>query len=107
MNLIDGSLSIERAKAEGTDFIKVEPPPDVADSVLVAIFHTHPQLGPKVALPSPDDKTQDTRRGVPNLVAGNTGKDPKTFQIFLSGPAVRKHLASDTKIPGPSGGIGP
>jgi len=107
MNLMDGSLHIERAKAEGTDFLRVEPAPDVKDSVLVGLFHTHPALGPRIAKPSPDDKTNDARRGVPNLVAGNTGTKPEVFQIYLSGPVVRKHLASDTKFPGPGGGIAP
>jgi hypothetical protein len=106
MNLIDGSFSIERAQAVGTNFIKVEPPPDVKDSVLVAIFHTHPTLVKKPG-PSPDDLKQDKRRGVPNLVAASTTGKPDVFKIYLSGPAARKHLASDTKIPGPSGGIAP
>lgn len=106
MSLIDGSLSIERAKAEGIDFIKVEPAPQVANSVLVAIFHTHPELGPS-AKPGRHDLANDERRGVPNLVAGNVGKDPKTYQIYLSGPPARKHLASDHTIPGISGGIAP
>ncbi len=107
LNLIDGSLSIERGTPKGTDFFHFDPIPDVANSVLVATFHTHPAIGSKAAGPSPDDKRKDDRRGVPNLVAGNTGRDPHVFQIFLSGPPVRKHLASDTKIPGPSGGIAP
>jgi hypothetical protein len=106
MNLIDGSLSTEPAKAEGTDYIRVEPPPEVANSVLVAIFHTHPALG-RPAPPSRPDIKQDTRRGVPNLVAGNTGTKTDVFQIRLSGPPARKHLASEYKIPGPSGGIAP
>ena len=45
--------------------------------------------------------------GVPNLVAGNTGTKTDVFQIRLSGPPARKHLASEYKIPGPSGGIAP
>jgi hypothetical protein len=106
MNLIDGSLSIERAKAEGTDFIRVEPPPDVENSIVVAIFHTHPQLG-RAAPPSHDDRINDERRGVPNLVAGNPGADPRVYQVYLSGPPARKHLASDRKIPGRSGGFAP
>ena len=106
MNLIDGKLSIERAKAEGRDYIRVEPPPDVADSVLVAIFHTHPHPLPKPG-PSADDKREDKRRNVPNLVAATKGPKLDVYQIYLSGPAVRQHLASDKKIPGPSGGIGP
>lgn len=106
LNLITGDLSIERAKPEGTNFIKVEPPPDVADSVLVAIFHTHPHMG-RPAPPSPPDLKQDKRRGVPNLVAGNTGTKATEYQVRLSGPSARLHLASDTKIPGTSGGIAP
>jgi len=106
MNLIDGSLSIERAKPVGTDFIIVEPPPQVEDSVLVAIFHTHPDLGP-VGMPSRHDRREDSRRGVPNLVAGNTGNKPDVFQVRLSGPSVRKHLASEYGIPGPTGGEAP
>ena len=106
MNLIDGSLSIVRAKAEGTNFIRVEPPPDVPDSILVAIFHTHPHMGPR-AKPGRHDIQHDARRGVPNLVAANTGNNPEVYQIYLSGPSMRKHLASETKIPGRSGGIAP
>jgi hypothetical protein len=108
MNLIDGSLFIERAKAEGTDFIRVEPPPDVANgNVLVAIFHTHPHMGARTAPPSRDDLTQDKRRGIPNCVAGTTGTKSDVYQVRLSGPPARKHLASDTKIPGSSGGVAP
>ena len=108
MNLIDGSLFIERAKPEGTDFIRVEPPPDVASgNVLVAIFHTHPHMGARTAFPSRADLTQDARRGVPNLVAGTTGTKADVYQVRLSGPAARKHLASDSKIPGSSGGVAP
>ena len=106
MNLIDGSFSIERATAVGTNFIKVEPPPDVKNSVLVAIFHTHPTLG-KNPGPSSYDSKEDKRRGVPNLVAASTTGKPKVFKVYLSGPSARKHLASDKKIPGPSGGIAP
>ena len=106
MNLIDGSLSTVRATPQGTNFIVVEPPPEVDNSVLVAIFHTHPHLG-RFAKPSRHDRTQDDRRGVPNLVAGSTGADPKVFQVYLSGPPARKHLASEYRIPGPSGGDAP
>lgn len=106
MNLIDGSFSTPRATPTGTNFLVVEPPPDVENSVLVAIFHTHPTLVTKPG-PSPDDLKQDKRRGVPNLVAASTKGKPKVYQVFLSGPAARAHLASDTKIPGPSGGIAP
>lgn len=107
LNLIDGSLHIERATPTGGNFIKLNPAPDVEDSVVVAIFHTHPFLGGPKARPSSRDKSLDERDGVPDLVAANPGTDPKVFRIYLSGPPVRKHLASDTKFPGPSGGIAP
>ena len=106
MDLMDGSFSIQRATATGTNFIKVEPPPQVKGSVLVAIFHTHPTPTKKPG-PSPDDLREDKRRGVPNLVAASTTGNPKVFKIYLSGPAARKHLASPTTIPGASGGIAP
>jgi hypothetical protein len=106
MNLFDGSLSIHWAKPEGTDYIRLEPAPDVPDSVLVAHFHTHPALGP-AAKPGTHDKRRDEWRGIPNLTVGNTEAKPEVFHIYLSGPAARKHLASDTKLPGRSGGIPP
>jgi len=108
MNLIDGTLHIERATAQGTNFIKLEPPPDVPNSVVVALFHTHPNLGPGFkAEPSSDDKKADNRRGVPNLVAGSPNSKPDSFKIFLSGPSVRPHVGSDKKLPGPGGGTKP
>jgi hypothetical protein len=108
MNLIDGSLSTERAPAVGTNFIDVSMAPDVDNSVVVAAFHTHPNMGPKwQASADPKDKANAETRGVPSLIAGNPGTNPDVFQVFLAGPAVRKHLASDTKFPGPSGGIAP
>jgi hypothetical protein len=107
LNLIDGSLHIERAPPTGGNFITLNPPPDVDDSVVVGVFHTHPFIGAPNAKPSSRDRSLDKRDGVPDLVAANTGTDPKVFQIYLSGPPVRGHLASDTKMPGPSGGIAP
>jgi hypothetical protein len=107
LNLIYGTLYIERATPVGGNFITLNPAPDVEDSVVVAIFHTHPFLGGPRAKPSSRDKALDDRDGVPDLVAANTGTDPKVFRIYLSGPPVRAHLASDTKFPGRSGGIAP
>jgi hypothetical protein len=108
LNLVDGSLHIERAGPDPrANEIVLNPAPAVDHSVVVAVFHTHPFLGGRSALPSKRDKSLDKRDGVPDLVAANTGKDPKKFQIYLSGPSVRPHLGSDTKFPGPSGGIAP
>jgi hypothetical protein len=107
LNLVDGSLSVARATPQFTDAIKIEPAPaHNPNNVLVATFHTHPHLG-RAAPPSSHDLVHDVRRGVPNLVSGNPGSDPAKFQIFLSGPSARRHLASDTQFPGPSGGIAP
>src|SRR6185503_10561109 len=91
MDVITGSLSTQRATPEGTNYIRLEPPPD-APGVLVAMFHTHPTPEAKPG-PSGEDKKQDKRRGVPNLVAAiRTGtKDLKKFEIYLSGPDARAH----------------
>jgi Domain of unknown function (DUF4157) len=108
MNLIDGSLSTERAPAVGKNFIDLTNPPDVENSVVVATFHTHPNMGPNwQAAADPKDKANSETRGLPSLIAGNPGNNPDIFQVFLAGPPVRKHLASDTKLPGRSGGIAP
>ena len=107
MNLITGSLSIKRGAATHTDAFKLEPGPDAEENnVLVATFHTHPTMVKKPG-PSDADKKADNRRGVPNLVVCNKGTKPDEFQIKLSGPPVRKHLASKSKFPGASGGDGP
>jgi hypothetical protein len=81
LNLIDGTLHIERATPVGGNFITLNPAPDVEDSVVVAIFHTHPFLGGPKAKPSSRDKALDDHDGVPDLVAANTGTDPKVFRI--------------------------
>jgi hypothetical protein len=109
MNLIDGSVTTERAAGHpGRNFILLEQPSDVENSVVVASFHTHPNLGPRdQATPDDFDRAQAERGGVPDLVAGSPRKNPDVFQIYLSGPPVRKHLASDKKLPGRSGGIAP
>ena len=107
LNLIDGTISVARATPTHTNAIAIEPASDQGpNQVLVGTFHTHPTLG-KSAKPSPHDLVHDARRGVPNLVAGNPGSDPTKFQINLSGPRARRHLSSEFRFPGPSGGIPP
>jgi hypothetical protein len=109
MNLIDGSLSTLRAPSIGESSINLNLPEDVENSVVVAVFHTHPNLGPNwQSSPSHNDKALATdTEGVPDLVAGTPGTKPDIFDIFLAGPAARTHLASDRKFPGRSGGIAP
>lgn len=51
----------------------------------------------------PDKQNQPQKA----ISSGNTGTNPDVFQIYLSGPEVRKHLATETKIPGRSSGIPP
>lgn len=106
LNLIDGSISIVRATPTHTDAIALEPAPlPEPHNVLVGMFHTHPTLRNRG--PSRHDLVNDARRGIPNLVALNPGSDPAKFQIFLSGPSTRRHLAADKIIPGPGGGTPP
>jgi hypothetical protein len=110
MNLIDGNLSTERATPDPakSNAIDLSDPPNVASSVIVATFHTHPNMGPKFqAEPDSGDIKNANKRGVPNLIAANPGTKPDVYRFYLAGPAVRKHLASETKFPGSSGGIAP
>jgi hypothetical protein len=109
MNLIDGRVTTERAAGKvGRNFLQLEQPPNLENSVVVGSFHTHPNLGPRdQATPDALDRDAAERGGVPDLVVGSPTKNPKVFQIYLSGPPSRKHLASDTKLPGRSGGIAP
>jgi len=108
MNLITGALTTRRAAGGGGAAILLTAPPVVANSIVIAKFHTHPNLGPGwIAGPSPQDATVDTDHGVPDIVAGTTGIDPARFDFFPSGPNGREHLAGNRGLPGAAGGLAP
>jgi hypothetical protein len=108
LNLITNVLSVRRQARGAGAAIDLSAPPLQADSVVVAKFHTHPNLGPTwIAGPSGQDGVVDARHGVPDVVAGTPGVDPLVFQTFASGPDRRLHLAGNRGLPGAAGGLAP
>ena len=109
LNIITGDLSVQRQAAGGQAAINLSAPPVQADSVVIAKFHTHPNLGPHwVHGPSGADTRVDALHGVPDVViAQPRGPAIVTLQFFASGPASRAHLAGNQGLPGQAGGIAP
>ena len=119
MNLITGALSARRAARGAGAAILLTGPPTVADSIVVAKFHTHPNLGPAwnpgpsdfppagPGLPRTGDVTVDAAHGVPDIIAGTAGIDAAHFDFIASGPNARAHLAGNRGLPGATGGLAP
>ena len=109
LNIITGGLSVQRQAAGGQAAINLSAPPVQADSVVIAKFHTHPNLGPHwVHGPSGADTHVDALHGVPDVVIAQPhGPANVTLQFFASGPASRAHLAGNQGLPGQAGGIAP
>lgn len=108
LNLLSNTLSVRRQAAGAQAAINLSSPPIEAHSIVVAKFHTHPNLGPQwLAGPSAQDAIADGAHGVPDIVVGNTGLDPAVFQTFASGPDGRAHLAGGQVLPGAAGGLAP
>ena len=93
MDVSSGALTIRRAPAGSSNEINLDPPQIVLLSVVVAIFHTHPNPTAEnwYAGPSQQDKDFDDEHGVPDLIATDEGTK-------LSGPSVRRQGLS-----GPAG----
>jgi len=118
-NLITGALTTQRAVAGAGAAINLAAPPTVADSIVIAKFHTHPNLGPGwdpgpsdlapagPGLPRRGDVTVDANHGVPDIIAGTPGVDPARFNFIPSGPNRRAHLAGNRGLPGAAGGLAP
>ena len=115
LNLITGDLIIKRQAAGAQAGIDLSNPPAETDSVVIAKFHTHPNLGPHwIHGPSGGpghprgDIEVDADHGVPDIVVAQPkGPKDKTLKFFQSGPASRAHLAGKAGLPGPTGGTAP
>jgi hypothetical protein len=111
LNLITNELAVQRQAAGAGHEIDLHQPPVVADSIVVAKFHTHPNLGPgwraEPSQGAAGDQGVDAGHGVPDIVVGTTGVNPATFTTFASGPDRRLHLAGDRGLPGAAGGVAP
>ena len=109
LNIITGGLSVTRQSSGGQASINLSSPTVHADSVVIAKFHTHPNLGPDwTPGPSAGDTNVDAVHGVPDVViAQPRGPADVTLQFFQSGPDQRAHLAGNQGLPGRAGGIAP
>lgn len=78
-------LTVTRATAGGQALIDLNNPPIVAGSVVVAKFHTHPNLAAEGWEPGPSeaDLITDAFHGVPDLIRADHG-------IHFSGPERRQ-----------------
>jgi hypothetical protein len=84
MDLATGRLSTIRTPMGSRDSIGLFNPPPLAGSVIVGIFHTHPNPTAEgwVGGPSDADRRIDARLGVPDLIRADDG-------TYVSGPMSR------------------
>jgi hypothetical protein len=108
MNLITGAVNTRRAAGGGQANINLGGPPDVADSIVVGTFHTHPNVGPcwGHVFPSGTDTNSANNTGVPWLIIG-AFPNVATIETTNTGPGQRLHLAGNRGFPGAAGGDAP
>jgi hypothetical protein len=70
LNTTTGEITIRRAPAGEQAEVNLEDPPILAGSVIVGIFHTHPNPSSEGWNPGPseEDRRSDERDGVPDLI---------------------------------------
>ena len=80
-----GQISVRRQTSGGKAAIGLGAPPSVSDSVLVGLFHTHPNPTSEgwEPGPSPQDEIMDALLGLPDLIRADDG-------IHVSGPDSRR-----------------
>lgn len=85
METSTGTVSFRRAKAGGRASIRLDDPPVLDGSVVIATFHTHPQPGSEGwhTGPSSHDRKSAEKLGVPCLIRADDG-------IHITGPASRR-----------------
>ena len=106
LNLITGGISVTPQISGRQTSINLSSPPTVANSIVVGMFHTHPNLGPGwTPGPSPEDLRLDAQDGVPDIVVGSPFPPATTY--YQSGPARRLHLGGNQGLPSSSGGVAP
>lgn len=109
LNLITNAMSFQLWSGGPADFSD-RMPPAVDDSIVVATFHTHPQLGEDFKrTPSPGDISTGAGNGVPGIIRTEEAGRPVYYEY---GPDVRLHLAGSAILrswsyPGPAGGEAP
>lgn len=92
LDVSSGIVTVRRASSGGKDAIDLDLPPVVLMSVVVAIFHTHPNPSDEGWFPgaSPVDDEFDSQHGVPDFIVSDQGtivNGRSSGRGGLSGPA--------------------
>lgn len=84
-NITTGEISIRRASPGYQSELILDNPPAVPGSLVVGIFHTHPNPSSEGWDPGPSevDRRADERDGVPDLIRADNG-------VHVSGPPSRR-----------------
>ncbi len=107
LNLINGNMTTRRVAAGGQAALPLNNPPNVANSIVVGGFHTHPNVGNCWGAPffSGADVTWSSTNGVPLLMIGAfPGVADNSFHATGT---KRLHLAGNRGVPGAAGGLAP
>ena len=85
VDTMTGQISLRRQSAGEKSAIGPGSPPTISGSVLVGLFHTHPNPTSEgwEPGPSPQDEFMDALLGVPDLIRADDG-------IHISGPDCRR-----------------
>jgi len=85
IDLTTGQIAVRRQSAGGMSSIGLVSPPTILGSVLVGLFHTHPNPSSEgwEPGPSPQDELIDALLGLPDLIRADDG-------IHVSGPDSRR-----------------
>ena len=94
MDTTTGAISVRRAAGGARAGINMNNPPEIAGSVVVGNFHTHPNLTSEgwEPGPSPADTRLENARGVPGVIRADDG-------IHVYGPARRASLTGNAGYP--------
>ena len=84
-DLHSGEIAIRRARPGISTAIELSGPPVIVGSVIVGVFHTHPNPTSEGWEPGPSsaDRRADERDGVPDLIRADNG-------VYHSGPSRRR-----------------
>ncbi len=85
MDTTTGAIQVQRAPAGYQSELNLDNPPQISGSVVVGVFHTHPNPTADgwYGGPSEDDRRVDERDGVPDLIRADDG-------TYVSGPDSRR-----------------
>lgn len=106
-NVVTGGIYTRRAGRGAQAALTLANPPQLLDSIVVGVFHTHPNLG---ACWNPargrDDRAFSRFHRVPVLARGQVGGVQRDFVAPAPGVQRRAHLAGPRGLPG-AGAVAP